>query len=206
MVPVTPVPVHRRQIDRRERQAAAGGDLVGDRPFLEQRASPAAQQRAAADAHAGGVLHLQRSTGAADRNSRGRARRSDPASSARSPALPGPCRPAPHRRSISRRCTAGCAVNPLCSRRRNWNLPGLARRIAVRGQVRETRRDTPGRDSTAPGGIRVRQKLLLPRACLWCPGTSPSAPARRAGRAAPRPASSARSRRGNSDRRRRCWA
>src|SRR5581483_12390229 len=45
---------YRGQEDRRERQAAAHGQLTGQRPPFEQRATQAVDERAARDADAGG--------------------------------------------------------------------------------------------------------------------------------------------------------
>ena len=129
---MTPVPGHGRQIDRRQRQPAAGRSCAVTVQPLNSAPLHAVDQRAAADAHAGRVLRPARSPDAADRNSDG------PRSASRSqPVLRDEAGSRGGLRSVARTRNAAAlsvafasvyctvAVSPLRSRRRTWIWPAF---------------------------------------------------------------------------------
>jgi len=162
VTPVPPPPAHKRT----GRQPAASGDLVGQRPPFERRALPAVEQRAAMYPTPTNTASAE-STGASGRSLKGRAPRSGPASSARSPRSSGrfPANGAqrgvverPRVRILRRR------RQPIVQPRRNCICP--ASRVELPFDVIYA---YPGRHDghgfTAPAGY-VFAGTPVPRACL----------------------------------------
>ncbi len=149
---------HIHTIDGTQRKAAARVDLGGQRPSLERRAPPAAQQSSAAHAHAGRILRLQSQQMPLVEGRRTAFRAQvQPVLRDHAGALP----PAAERRVVER-----LRVSVLCRRREavmqappQLKLPALARRIAVRGHVHISRR-AGGTGVNRACRVGVRQEFL----------------------------------------------